>query len=201
MSSPVKITDGERTVTIDPTTHALIALDSVHHEIHEGKTYRIDVSNDALGNNASLTIDFLTPATGPLIHFTSGVSTGNVAKLAFYEGVELTSNGTAVTPLNANRSTSRESAMQFAFKDSTLVTTNATELNLRRIGTAPGGGSGGGGGTGSPNAQGTGGVLTASRPEFILKPNTWYSLVVTNICGEDQAVWLGVDWYEHISKE
>ena len=192
MGVPVQISDGARIADIDPVTHALETISYEHHEIHSGTTYRVDLSEDALGNGNSLTLDFLTPADGRLIHFTSGVATGNIANLTIWEDVEVSSNGNAVTPINANRSVGENSSMQFVFTDSTVVTTNATQLNLRRIGAAA---------AGNPQAQGTGGVLTAARPELVLKPNTWYSLMITNICGVTQAVWLGADWYEHTSKK
>jgi hypothetical protein len=116
------------------------------------------------------------------------VETSNSSDAWFYEGMEVTSNGTTVTPRNANRNHSDASSTQAFFVDGTLVTTNVVILGHRHIGAEgarPGTAIGGSGST---------------REEWVLKENTWYTLRVTDTSGSDQDVFMRLEWYEHTPK-
>ena len=190
MASPVQITDGERTITIDKMTHALNTIDYAHHEMHAGSSYRASVAGSAVGNGNSLALEILTPAAGSKqLHLTGEVTTENAADFVFLELVEISANGSAVTPHNANRNFGDGSTVQATLKDSTVVTTNAVTLDSRHIGAA----------STSPSRAGLGGGI-ASRGEWILRENTWYQLKLTNISGASQDMHLAVEWYEHTPK-
>ena len=190
MASPVQITDGERTLTIDKITHALNTIDYVHHEMHAGSAYRASIAGTAIGNGNTLALEILTPAAGgKQMHFTGAVTTENAADLVFQELVEISVNGSAITPRNVNRNFGEGSVAQAVLKDSTVVTTNAVVLDSRHIGAA----------STSPSRAGVGGGAE-SRGEWILRENTWYQLILTNIAGAAQDMHMAVEWYEHTPK-
>ena len=190
MANPVKITDGTRFATIDKVTHALNTIDYAHHEMHAGATYRASIAGTAIGNTNTLSIEILTPAAGgKQMHFTGAVTTENAADLVFQELIEVSANGAALTPRNANRNFGDGSTVQATLKNSTVVTTNAVVLDSRHIGTA----------SPSPSRPGVGGGAE-SRGEWVLRENTWYQLILTNIAGAAQDMHMAVEWYEHTPK-
>jgi len=190
MPMPVKISDGERCVSLDRNTNALNIVNYEHHEIHGGSTYRAGARAESLANNSTLSLEFLTPSNGKQAHMVLTVSTENAADILFLEDVNVTSNGSAVTPRNANRNFGDGSSMQFMFKDSTVTTdANTITLGNRHIGAEGSGPSR----PGSPGDQ-------ASRGEWVLKENTWYQLEMTNVAGATQDIHMGLDWYEHTPK-
>ena len=143
-----------------------------------------------IGNTNTLSIEILTPAAGgKQLHFTGAVTTENAADLVFQELIEVSANGAALTPRNANRNFGDGSTVQATLKNSTVVTTNAVVLDSRHIGTA----------STSPSRPGVGGGAE-SRGEWILRENTWYQLKLTNISGASQDMHLAVEWYEHTPK-
>ena len=189
MGLPVQLSDGERVISVDHATNTLMVVEYEHHEIHSGSSYRAGVKNDALGNTNTLSIDFKTPANGKQLHLVLHVTTENAAEVIFYEDVEISSNGSAITPRNANRNFGDGSSTQFMFKDSTLVTTNTTILGDRYIGVE-----------GAKSKDPSYGGEASSRHEWVLKEDAWYSVELTSVAGSDQAVWIGLDWYEHTPK-
>jgi len=190
MSSPVQITDGTRFASIDRHNNTLAITAYEHSEIHAGAAHRADAQAVDLANAATLSIDFKTPASGKLMHFIVAASTENAADIIFYEDIELSGNGSAITPRNANRNFGDGGTVQFMFKDSTLVTTNTVVLGSRHIGS-----------TGSrPSDPSIGGGQVVSRHEWVLRADTWYSVLLTNVSGGVQTVWIGLDWYEHTPK-
>jgi len=105
-----------------------------------------------------------------------------------YELSEVT-NGDAVTPRNANRNFADASTMQSTVQDADVVTTNAAIIGLRHIGALGA----------KPNDPSFGGGAT-SRHEWVLKANTWYTVVLEETAAVTQLMWIGLDWYEHTAK-
>ena len=141
-----------------------------------------------VGADADKDVTILTPSSGgKQCHMTLAVDTANAAEAYFYEDTEATVNGTVVTPLNANRNTGKESATQIVFHGGTIVTTNATTLGHRHLGAE----------LKRESFGGTG----ATRNEWVLRENTWYTLRVTELSGSDQDMLIQLEWYEHTPKQ
>jgi hypothetical protein len=184
---PFQITDGERTVTIDKVSHAINTITYEHHEIHGGGAYRGGYAG-VLAGDATKDVTLLTPSNGKQCHIVIAVDTSNSADAWFYELMEVTSNGTPITPRNANRNIPDESSLQAFFVDGTVVTTNAVILGHRHVGAE-----------GSRPGTSIGGSASV-REEWILKENTWYTLRLSDTSSEDQNVLMRLEWYEHTPK-
>jgi len=188
MSGPVQVTDGERNIIIDRLTNALMTIDYAHHEIHSGGAFRCGTQKEATANG-NLTLSFKTANTTKQAHMVWAVETENSSTVSVYEKSEVT-GGSAVTPRNANRSFADSSVtMQSVVKDATVVTTNATVIGNKVIGSN-------GLRSRDPNLGGA----AASRGEWVLKQNTWYTVKITDTSNAAQNLWIGLDWYEHTPK-
>ena len=176
---------GLRLAAIDRNNNALLASDGDHHEIHVGDSYRLSEAA-TISANASHSVSFKTPNTTKQVHLLLDAATENSANITFYELSECTS-GNAITPRNANRSfADGNSGLVTPLEGATIVTTNAVTLAAIIIGSA---GS-------RPNSSGIGGAVS-SRSEWVLKRNTWYSVVILDVSTAEQRMWIGLDWYEH----
>ncbi len=186
MPAPVCISDGNQIAQVDKVSGGLLAIAHEHHEIHEGDSYRAHVTaNVGSGNTLSLTIT--TPAAPKLCHLVIHVETGNSANVSFYEGVTVTANtGNTVTAFNANRTCPDGTTV--VKSQATLNTTNCPVLFSIFTG-QPGA---------TPANEDTGGT---TRHEWILKPATSYSVVVTETGAAAQLMHISFDWYEHIPGE
>jgi hypothetical protein len=184
---PFQISDGERLATIDKVSHAINTIDYAHHEIHSGGAYRGGFAGN-ITTEATKDVSILTPSNGKQCHMLIAVETSNACDAWFYELTEITSNGTSITPRNANRTIPDESSVQAFFTDGTIVTTNAIILGHRHIGAL---------GKKASDAIGGGGAV---RAEWVLKENTWYTFRVTDTSQTTQAVFMSMDWYEHTPK-
>jgi hypothetical protein len=189
MPLPVQISDGERIATIDKVTNSLQTVAYYHHEIHSGSAYRV-WAQESVTANAPHTIALLTPNSAKQMHLEGIVSSANSAILFFYEMPNApTANGTPLTPRNANRNYTDNSATQFVFEDSTLNLTANIILAHTHIGSAGN----------RPNDPSFGGS-SESRKEWVLKQNTWYALQVTDTSEDAQEMSIILDWYEHTPK-
>lgn len=187
MPVPMIISDGRRVAGIDYTTNAILVVDYAHHEIHDGSSYRADVL-ETVGSGNTLSLSITTPAGPKQCHMLFEVETGNSANVVIYEGTSLTANtGNAVTPRNANRNVA-DGSTAVVKSQATINTTGATILHSMFTG-QPGA---------NPGAADGGSAST--RHEWILKPSTTYSVILTEIATTSQLMRIEFDWYEHAPK-
>lgn len=188
MPVPMVISDGRRIAEIDRTTNAIIMIDSSHHEIHDGTNFRAEVTAN-VGSGNTLSLSITTPAAPNQCHMTVLVHTGNSANIAIHEGVSLTANtGNAVTPRNSNRNYADNSSAVVK-SQATINTTGSVQLY--------------GGFTGPPGstpADDDVGGMHGGRHEWILKPSTTYSVILTETGSAAQLMRIEFDWYEHTPK-
>ena len=178
----VEVLGGNEAVTGDV---AVISTD--HKYIHEGQAFSASIETTSIAAGGSYEIRFKTPAsTVGYVHArpTSISTTANLTKLAFYEGATFSGNGTAVTPLNRNRPTSATTA-------ATLVGKAATSSDTGDFMYAFTVGAGGG-----PQTR-AGGGLPGEADEWVLKADTEYLIVVSNIGSTTATVgYINLFWYE-----
>ncbi len=167
------------TAPIDEITGGLLAIDTFHHEIHEGETFIASQVDVALADDGALTFH-LTP--GPSFsHLVFNGSNGGDATLEFLENPTIT-GGAAVTERNLKR-TSPDVADTVVLANPTINAVGTTVFSC----VLPGGTGG--------NA--TGGLLGLRlNSEFILDPDKTYAVRLTNIAGNTKAACLDVQWYE-----
>jgi len=99
--------DGEDApVQLDETTHALVTLDNIDHEVHEGHCfYSYDVIDLGAGENRSILL--ITPVC-PEAHFYWSVDFELEAKIEIYEGVTISGQPTGMPVYNRNRNSTNE---------------------------------------------------------------------------------------------
>lgn len=145
---------------------SIVTQDGVDN-IHKGIGF--DVSGiGTLANNASAI--FMANVGSLPLHFNGfevSASAG-ATKIEIFESPTTTANGTAITPLNKNRSSTRTSLTSVYFNPT--VSANGTLLATRQILSIGGGAHTEGGGTGISS-------------EWVLKPNTKYIVKITNLSG------------------
>lgn len=177
-------------VDLDDSSGAVNVVDYAHHEIHGGNAFSHREVVD-LTLNAVRDIQITTPAGLKNPHFTFEFSAEDEVEWWLYENVSIVQAGTAWTPVNHRRTSSKTSGLNCASIDNTSISNansdtavaGATTLAHGRVGT---GGFFGGGGS------------AAARDEWILKPSEDY-------CIRFLALGAGyisyhLDWYEHTDK-
>jgi len=164
---------------IDFMTMNLTTINQEHHEIHNGDHYNI--CDYALNQASGAIIEFVmtTPATGPNIHLTLGVSSSSGATIELFEGTAGVTGGTALTPRNNNRE-SIKTSLTTVIKDPTTITSDGT----RASGYLAGGNR-------------FGGFLQRER-EFVLAKNQSYLIRITSLAVSNDISWCS-EWYEHIT--
>jgi len=157
----------------DDSTHALVAIDEEHNEIHEGDRYFIE-DVVALALNAVFDMQWTTDDILEWDHFTFELNCEAETEWFIYEGATVETPGTAVTPRNNNRNypdaanstvrTIENSSVANANLDTAVV--GATELAHGIVG-----------------AGRNGGVIARGR-EIVLKQNTTYCFrAIANAAG------------------
>ena len=163
----------------DHITAALLAIDHVHHEIHEAHTYTASkVITLPAGGSANILISTGKVARHEFAHIIYQVISDDVLTVNFFEEPDYAGGNSLVT-FNRNREHSTEGSM-------VTLTDSATDS---------------GGGTGTliwTFKAGANKTVTASeseRFEFILKEDTKYLLQA--IGAQNDIVTFLLDWYEH----
>jgi len=186
-----KISDTvSRVPRLDPSTHALETIDYEHHEVHEGNhfTYcQIDADFDIAD---AIELLIITPNTTKWAHMVINVEAGLDTNVKLYENTAAAGHGSAgvLTAFNNNRNS---------------VTSNTTTIN-----TSDDGGADGtlifesqlGISTGVGISKITGGGVSRSLDEWILKQNSKYLLVITS-GSDDSSLSIKLSWYEHTDKD
>lgn len=160
----------------DPISNIPVVILFEHHQVHEGETHRAQFVSTNLGTG---TVKFgVTVPAGKHPHMVFGVDIydGSV-KVEIKEGATFTS-GSAVTAYNRNRSLS-------TVAPGTTITSGVTTTDGTLIETLFAGA-----------AQKTTNT-SRSISEWILKPSTIYSVTVTGLVSNSQAV-VAFDWYEDL---
>jgi hypothetical protein len=150
-----------------------------HSKIHQGKFYSLGYSDAALGNGSSLVILATTNSYELHTHIT--LACGGDASFSVHENPTITSNGSAITPVNHNRTSSKTSTT--TFYNTPTLSNNGTLIWSELI-------VGGSGGItpGGNNAQGI--------EQTVLAPNTSYVFTLTNTAGTAQPSQIILSYYE-----
>jgi hypothetical protein len=168
---------------VDSSTGALEVIDYSHHEIHGGSHYYIGGHTD-LDNGSTIEWTVTTPDSTKWAHMTFSISGSDVVTVDVYENTADIVGGTAVTPINNNRNSSKTSIL--------TVKVNPTSVTAGDLIDGFKFGSSGGG-----NAASIGGGESREN-ELVLKQNTSYLWrVVSGADGNFISYHAG--WYEHTS--
>ena len=92
-------------IQIDSNTRAINTITEEHHQVHVGKSFKVDVNTDDIqsaGSNNALHISFLTQTGTALLHIILDATATGVADLSMNEGGSLVS-GSSLTIFNKNR--------------------------------------------------------------------------------------------------
>ena len=130
-SARILLVDSDGTaLSIDDVTNAINVMQYEHHEIHEGKSYVVSGTVTlASGEYRNLLISTNSTSNAHLIGL---VRASAEASILWYENPTLSANGTAVTPVNRNRSSAN--AANTAFYTSPSWTNTGTLLYTAGVG-------------------------------------------------------------------
>jgi hypothetical protein len=151
-----------------------------HHEIHDGKTYRVNKLWEDVADDAIVSIAFKNHSSTEM-HFSGKVTCEGKAYVYLFENPTLDTLGTLETPINMRRSSSNVSNAS-AYSNSDYSTGAATEIDVDLV---PGG-------TG-PFA--VGGEVRGGT-EFIFNTASNYILTVQNKAGSAKDININTQWYE-----
>ena len=175
-------------LTIDSITGALATISTSHYEIHEGDMFKVDVNDDDLDTNDTLSIYLKTPNTTARIHMFYSAYSSGATTFELLEGPTVTAGtGSQLAVYNRDRNNANVStvldntATPVANKTSLNVTTTAdgTQLHHEMLG------------SGKNKLSGD----TRDANEWILKQNTGYVFRITGD-SNDNRVNLILNFYE-----
>jgi len=168
--------------TFEFLTGAVKIIDNDHAYIHQGK-YFTRATKFTLASGASIKFTLQTNSE-KVIHYRPiniRTSADNLSGF-FFEGSSGASGGTALVPSNRNR-TSTVTTDSILTQGAT-VTNNGTQISELFI----------------PGSTGVGGTRTGSdlsgTNEWVLKPDTLYTIVLTNGSSGNNTIFLEFQWYE-----
>ena len=179
-------------VLIDAKTHAIIAIDQLHHETHQG--YKFICNNKEIGIivNGTSSLAFKTPTGTKKIHLLIDWATYAGGDLKILEGATWTQGtGTAVNMMNSNRNLNYNSIILEDVNQPTFTASNQMIQNVTIV------------------SRGTEWLLDSSfgfrniisgdtrdEKEIILAPDTQYIIEFTS-SSAGNSVFIGLSWYEH----
>jgi hypothetical protein len=164
----------------DAITGAMVSIEVIHHEVHEGEMFYAEHVNTNVANAVSLDILITTGAKYDHIVFNLGV--GGQTLVYLYEGPNA-SGGTSVPIYNMNRPSANAPLSIVTHTPSVVATGSVALVNGRLLA----------GGT-SPQTRVGAGVRAGT--EFILKPSTKYLIRATNNSGAGIAINIALEFYE-----
>lgn len=169
-------------LSIDEITGALVTIDVVHHEIHEGELFSVSYkAPDASPIADNGTIIFAITTGAKFCHLIGSGACGGDAQLELVEDATFT-GGTAMTERNRKRTEGDGGNTAQVTRDPGAIPVAGNVLEDLFL---PGGTGG--------NAVG---IEGGNRVEWILKPNAIYLLRLTNRAGNAQPASLRAEWYE-----
>jgi hypothetical protein len=160
-------------------TGARVMMGEIHAFIHRGIVFD---QSEKITLAPSATIYLTGKPNGKVVHFhkeTYQVSQGGI-EIRLLEGVTAT-GGTAITPLNRNRLSTRTSS--FEVKLGATVTN--TGLPLRLVGFPA---------AAIPTARAV--QSGAETEEWILKNGITYALEIKNLSADEKIIYADLSWYE-----
>lgn len=164
----------------DPVSDLPVHIDFPHHQVHEGEMYLYSYLISSLNSGSSIIFRLSVPNTYSLPirapHLVIETISTLETELYFYEGTAFSAPGTAQSTYNRNRNISAGPGMTVFLSPTVSAAGTLLWIGL----------------TGSSNKAG---AADRSLTEWILKPNTQYSLVVTSKSNGDKIV-VRLDWYE-----
>ena len=189
----------------DGMTDADVTIDYAHHEIHEGNSYRADLSVSTAATfdtTDAMIMTFKTPATGRWLHAIFFAKASDSCTLEILEGATVTAttpigNG-AITILNRERNGSKTSAVADTYSGVAgqvtggetavgngppTIAADGTTLYTEQIG------------GGSPKTGGE----SRDIAEWVLKADTVYAIRLTSNA-ENVLARVAMIWYEHTNK-
>lgn len=163
----------------------LITIPYNTQQTHSGKFFFSNFYNASVASSG--TIDILVETSSRYSpHLAVMVDVGAASTLSIYEGVTASNNGTPLTAVNANR-TSTKVATAAIYQTPTITNTGTTLMLDHYIA---------GGATGNP----VGGSSTdfARVTELVLKLSTKYLFRVTNRSASATAASVQLGWFEDV---
>lgn len=168
--------DDEDTVLMDPSTSALLVMDHVHHQIHEGALYQFSTLSTALADAG--TIDLIWYTGAKPAHASMEAACGCNARLDLFEGPTATTQTSGT--LRCRNRVDGDGGAASTLSVVSVMASDGTFLDTRVMTTGSG--------------------LTSSgayRREWVFKPSTKYLIRLTNLGGTAQLAGLTVEAYEH----
>ena len=171
----------DQVLLTDEITGALASIPVVHHQVHEGETFRawyIVPHGSQVADDGFVDLVLTTGSRHPHIFFSLGY--GGDCEFNIYRTPDFDLDGTTQTPFN--------------MKDSSAETSTVTARwnpTINSVGVEICGEFIGGGTTG----RSSGGAIRYNT-EDILRPNTSYLVRITNRAGNAQQFSLVAQWYE-----
>lgn len=171
-------------VEIDELLNVQVAIDVLHHEIHEGHAFVVSHLFEQVASAAS--VDILIKTAGqPLPHVVFGISVGADSRVRFYNAPALSAWGTELRVFNKRRDRPDQSNTRWFHTPGIVAGGLGTELWAGFIG------------GGSRNFA-VGGEQS-DRDEWILALNMHYLMRVTNTSQDAADIALQATYYEHMT--
>jgi len=163
---------------IDHVVGAMVFIDSVHSEIHEGHFFECTAYDNSIDNAAAIDLLVVTGSRRCHIVFQGAVGGNSVAYL--YENTTVSDNGAAVTIHNKYRNALMSPSV--AVYSGPTITSVGVLLHSSFL---PGG-----------TKSFAGGGQTRTESEWVLKPNANYLARMVNISGGAVPASIALEWYE-----
>jgi hypothetical protein len=159
-----------------------MVITSDHASIHKGEGFSISGIFSNLGNGASTNYAFKTPTieSGKVIHwkYREVQSSSSKIKVEFIESpTNAPTGGNDLVAYNRRRSSTNTTSMQSIKTGTTYNSAGATIIDV---------------------SQYIGGQPRSNDIEFVLKPDTWYVVLITNATGGGVDVSFFDFWYEEL---
>lgn len=176
---------------VDSFTKAGAVMDTDHVYIHDGLSFAV-IGSTTIANSGTYKLQFTTAALDDpsvvsskqnYVHWRPAtvIGTGGGLTWELFEGSTTISGGSSDTAINLNRNSSRTS--QVTVKKGVTVGTDGTSIQIAGSGTAG-------------NAARAEGGQSGADHERVLKPDTEYTLTITNLLAGDNLVIWELFWYE-----
>ena len=169
----------EDNLRMDPSASALLAMDHVHHQIHEGNLYHFSTLSTALANAGTIDLIWYTGATPAHLAFDGAC--GCDARMDFFEGPTATTQ--SVRTLRCLNRVVGDGGASSTLTVVSVMASDGTHLQTLVMTTGSGLGSSGRG--------------VGPRHEWVCAPSTKYLIRLTNLGGVANLAAVTVEAYEH----
>lgn len=167
---------------IDGLTDARVGIDYEHHEVHGGSHYTLcHYQTTTGGTTGGLAYIIRTSTNTSYAHMKFTINAALNAEYFFYEACTTSSDGSALTAYNNNRTSSNVPAL--IISEGASITTDGTTLKHEAIGVD------------GVNPVGQAGGVTDRSDEYILGANQAYGLEIFPL-NNDTRWSVCFSWYE-----